>query len=202
MTDGVGSGQVRAVLGSQPELTVITGDGNGPVDFDALFGRHYGFVCRALRSMQVDAASIEDLAQDVFIVLHRRLAEYDPKREIRSWLWGIARRVASTHARSAQRARRRLHAVPARSSRSIDAPDEQLELRRRATVVDQFLAGLPEQQRTVFVLIELESMSAPEVAELLEIKLNTVYSRLRVARERFQRAVARHRARDQRRAHA
>ncbi|MCH9682563.1 MAG: sigma-70 family RNA polymerase sigma factor [Deltaproteobacteria bacterium] len=201
MTDRGGGGQVGAVLGPQPDFTVITGEAARRVDFDTLFEAHYGFVCRALRSMQVDAASVEDLAQDVFIVLHRRLADYDANREIRSWLWGIARRVASTHARSAQRAQRRLHAVRA-EPRTTTAPDEQLELQRRATVVDQFLEALPQAHREVFVLIEIESMSAPQAAEALGIKLNTVYSRLRVARQRFQRAVARHRAREQRQAHA
>ncbi|MCA9704712.1 MAG: sigma-70 family RNA polymerase sigma factor [Myxococcales bacterium] len=169
-------------------------------DFQALFLAHYGFVCRALRSMQVDAASIEDLAQDVFIVLHRRLDDYDPCRDVRSWLWGIARRVASTHARSAHRAERRLHALP--DPAPARPLDERVELQQRADVVTDFLGALPADQREVFVLMELESMSAPEVAQALGLKLNTVYSRLRAARERFKRAVARHQAREERVAHA
>lgn len=160
---------------------------------------HYGFVCRVLRTMQVESASIDDLAQDVFIVLHRRIADYDPARDVRSWLWGIARRVASTHARSSHRAERRLRALPDPVSRP--APDDRVELRQRADLVTEFLASLPDEQREVFVLMELESMSAPEVARGLEIKLNTVYSRLRSARERFKRVVARHRMREESAAH-
>lgn len=188
------------MLGTRVEPHAASSPPAGAPDFQALFVAHYGFVCRVLRSMQVDPASIEDLAQDVFIVLHRRLDDYDASRDVRSWLWGIARRTASAHARSAHRAQRRLQALP--DPEPVGAPDDRVELRQRADVVAEFLASLSEDQREVFVLIELESMSAPEVARTLELKLNTVYSRLRAARERFKRAVARHRAREERIAHA
>lgn len=200
MTDRDIGGQVDSVPGTQAAVHPVSDPPVAPLDFQGLFVAHYGFVCRALRSMSVDAASIEDLAQDVFIVLHRRLDDYDSSRDVRSWLWGIAKRVASTHARSATRAERRLRALPDPSPGP--APDERVELRQRADLVTEFLGSLPEGQREVFMLVELESMSAPEVAEALGLKLNTVYSRLRAARDRFKRAVVRHRARQQRQAHA
>ncbi len=193
-------GQVESVPGTPAGPRVVPDPPAPPLDFQGLFTAHYGFVCRALRSMRVDSASIEDLAQDVFIVLHRRLDDYDSARDVRSWLWGIARRVASTHARSAVRAERRLQALP--EPEPPRAPDDRVEMRQRADVVAQFLGALPSEQRDVFVLMELESMSAPEVAEGLGIKLNTVYSRLRAARERFKRVVAQHRAQHERRVHA
>jgi len=193
-------GQVESVPGAAAGPRVVPDPSTAPPDFQGLFVAHYGFVCRALRSMRVDAASIEDLAQDVFIVLHRRLDDYDPSRDVRSWLWGIARRVANTHARSMTRAQRRLQALP--SPEPQRSADDKVELRQRADVVTEFLGSLPPEQREVFVLMELESMSAPEVAEGLGIKLNTVYSRLRTARERFKRVVARHRALEGSRARA
>lgn len=200
VTDRDSDGQVESVLGTQAGLHAVSDPPATSPDFQGLFVAHYGFVCRALRSMAVDAASVEDLAQDVFIVLHRRLDDYDPQRDVRSWLWGIARRVASTHARSATRAERRLRALP--DPTPADAPDERVEMQQRADMVTEFLESLSEDQREVFMLMELESMSAPEVAQTLGLKLNTVYSRLRAARERFKRAVARHRARQERRVHA
>jgi RNA polymerase sigma-70 factor (ECF subfamily) len=191
MTDRDRRGQLQAVPSAARELVV-----RKPLeaDFDELFVAHYGFVCRALHSMGVDAASVEDRAQDVFVVLHRRLADYDERRDIRSWLWGIARRVASTHERTSTRAQRKLRAIP--DVPAPRGPDERVELREEAAFVRDVLAAMPDEQREVFVLMEIETMSAPEIAEALGLKLNTVYSRLRAARERFKDAVAKRRRRE------
>lgn len=185
MTDRERGGQLEAVPDAAAQLHVR--EGLAP-EFDDLFLAHYGFVCRALHGMGVDAASVEDLAQDVFVVLHRRLADYDQQRDVRSWLWGIARRVASMHVRTKSRAQRKLQAIPDASA--PNGPVERVELLEDAEFVRGVLAAMPEDQREVFVLIEIESMSAPQIAELLGVKLNTVYSRLRTARERFKAAVA------------
>jgi RNA polymerase sigma-70 factor (ECF subfamily) len=186
MTDRERGGQLHAVPDAAQELHV-----RNPLaaDFDALFVAHYGFVCRALHAMAVDAASVEDLAQEVFVVLHRRLSDYDRQRDVRSWLWGIARRVASMHERTKSRAQRKLRAIPEASTPS--GPAERVELREDAEFVRSVLAAMPEEQRDVFVLTEIESMSAPQIADALGLKLNTVYSRLRTARERFKDALAR-----------
>ena len=189
MTDRERGGQLEAVPGAARELDV-----RKPLDedFDELFVAHYGFVCRALLGMGVDAASVEDLAQDVFVVFHRRLADYDAGRDIRSWLWGIARRVASMHERTSFRAQRKLRAIP--DVPAPRGPDERVELREDAEFVREVLAAMPHEQREVFVLTEIESMSAPQIAELLGVKLNTVYSRLRTARERFKAEVTKREA--------
>jgi RNA polymerase sigma-70 factor (ECF subfamily) len=191
MTDRDRGGQLEAVPGAARELLV-----RKPLDadFDELFVAHYGFVCRALQSMGVDAASVEDLAQDVFVVLHRRVGDYDARRDVRSWLWGIARRVASMHERTSFRAQRKLRAIP--DPPTPRRPDERVELREDAEFVREVLAAMPDEQREVFVLTEIESMSAPQIAEALGLKLNTVYSRLRTARERFKEAVARRQRRE------
>ena len=150
---------------------------------------HYAFVCRTLAHFGVEAAAVEDVAQEVFLVLHRRLADLDPSRDARSWLWGIARRVAHTHRRGITRAQRRhLQAEPPSAP---PGPDIALESRERAEIVERFVQDLPEKLRDVFVLAEIEGMSAPEIGATLEIKLNTVYSRLRLARERFARLIER-----------
>jgi RNA polymerase sigma-70 factor (ECF subfamily) len=151
--------------------------------FEALFMSHYAFVCRTLAHFGVETAAVEDVAQEVFLVLHRRLADLDPSRDARSWLWGIARRVAHTHRRGTARARRRHEHAEAPPPRP--GPDHELETRERARIVEAFVVGLPEKLRDVFVLAEIEGMSAPEIGQTLGIKLNTAYSRLRLARERF-----------------
>ena len=157
---------------------------------------HHAYVCRSLSYMGVATANIDDLAQEVFLVLHRKLAEFDPTRDLRSWLFGIARRTAQTHHRGAARAKRKLAVVPA--AEPGPAPDEVLARGEEIAMVDRFISSLPDKLRDVFVLSEIEGRPAPEIAKTLDVKVNTVYSRLRLSRERFARVLSRHRAAEDR----
>ncbi|MBX7082216.1 MAG: sigma-70 family RNA polymerase sigma factor [Nannocystaceae bacterium] len=179
--------------GGTPRLAVVAG---GAIDFRALFLEHYDFVYRALAHFGMPQASLDDATQEVFAVVHRRLADYDGRTAMRGWLWGIARNVASSMQRGEQRARRRLELVA--DAEPVAGPDETLAQRQQIALARACLEALDEQQREVFVLAELEGFSAPEIAQTLDVKLNTVYSRLRIAREKFQRALARARTRAQR----
>ena len=161
-----------------------------PDEFETLFMAHHAFVCRSLSYFGVDDSSVLDLAQEVFVVVHRRRADFDDRRDLRSWLFGIARRVAHTERRSRTRAERKLAAVP--EAAPAPMPDEELARREEVALVERFIARLPDKLRDVFVLVEIEGCSAPTVAEVLGLKLNTVYSRLRLGREQFAKAIARH----------
>lgn len=174
---------------STPSLTVLPG---ARLDFRSVFTEHYAFVGRTLAHFGVPASALDDAAQEVFAIVHRRLADYDGNSSMRSWLWGIARRVAASMQRGRLRAQRRLEVV--KPPDDAPFPDAELERRDLIAVVEACLERLDEPLREVFVLTELEEFSAPEIAEALGIKLNTVYSRLRTARERFARGVARARA--------
>jgi RNA polymerase sigma-70 factor (ECF subfamily) len=156
--------------------------------------RVYGpLVQRALRQLGVDPAQIDDAAQDVFLVLHRRLAEYDTGRSLTNWLWGIARGVASTYRRGARR-RQRLHeALPQGPLPEPRSLDEHAARCQANAVLHDFLSSLDEDKCAVFVLAEIEGCTGPEIAERLAVNINTVYARLRSARQRFDAAVARHR---------
>jgi RNA polymerase sigma-70 factor (ECF subfamily) len=173
-----------------PMLAVLAG---ARLDFRAVFLEHHAFVFRTLAHFGVPRASLDDTTQEVFAVVHRRLGDYDGHTALRSWLWGIARHCAMSWQRGEQRSKRRLEVVQVPRDPSI--PDEELERRRELELAEACLARLDEAHRDVLVLTEIEGLSAPEIAEILGIKLNTVYSRLRVARERFQRALAKARAR-------
>lgn len=166
------------------------------LEFRAIFAEHYAFVWRTLAHFGVPRAALDDTTQEVFAVVHRRLDDYDGRTALRSWLWGIARRCAASWQRGEQRSRRRLEVV--QPPRESAVPDEELDRRRALELAESCLAQLDEPQRDVLVLTEIEGLSAPEIAEILGIKLNTVYSRLRVAREKFQRALARALARRER----
>jgi RNA polymerase sigma-70 factor, ECF subfamily len=146
-------------------------------------------VYRALRRQGIAGADAEDLAQEVFLVMWRRWADYDSGRPLRPWILGITFRVAHDHRR------RRRREVP---SGLIDpAPDdhtsvdEQVALARARALVRQALGTLSDNQRAVMILHELDGLAMPEIAGTLEVPVTTLYSRLASARRSFARAVRR-----------
>lgn len=152
--------------------------------FDEVYAAHFPFVWRVLRTLGVSDAALEDAAQDVFVVVHRRLPEFEGRAAITTWLFAIARRVASTHRRA--RTNEPLPEVePAGASDTFAA----FSRAQAAATVMSILDTLDEDKRIVFALVELEGLSVPEVARMLELNLNTAYSRLRLARHAFELAV-------------
>lgn len=168
-----------------------TGDGALPEGFDALYGEHFEFVWRTLRRLAVRPEDLDDAAQDVFIVFLRRRAEFRRESSYRTWLFGIASNVAHQYRRKASR---QAHTTPVTESQHTPHPSplEQASSSEALRVIDAFLTSLDDSKRDVFILAELEQMSAPEIAEALGVKLNTVYSRLRAARQAFQQLLSQH----------
>jgi len=146
----------------------------------------------ACARLGVRDSSVEDAVQDVFLVAHRKLAEFEGRSSHRVWLFAIALRVAREHRR--RDARLQLDDTSGAVAQT-SYPDQALEQRRRVHLLDVLLSGLSDAQREVFVMAEVEGLSAPEIAQALGVKLNTVYSRLRLGRQRFERALAALRAR-------
>jgi RNA polymerase sigma-70 factor (ECF subfamily) len=158
---------------------------------DDIYRDELAFVWRTVRYLGVPDAEAEDVVHEIFIVLGRRLTDYDGRHSLRAWLAGITRRVVLHQHRSRFRAERKHAALSATAASHDDQPDAELMRREAAAVLDEFLAGIDDDKRTVFVLAELEGMSAPEIAHVVEANVNTVYSRLRAAREAFEKHVAR-----------
>jgi RNA polymerase sigma-70 factor (ECF subfamily) len=161
------------------------------MDFDTLYERHVDFVWRNLRRMGVHESHLDDATQEVFLVVHRRLAEFEGRSSEKTWLYGIALRVASEFRRWNRR-KNQHDPLPDTVVAAGDDPHDHAERREAARLLDRMLDAIPEERRNVFVLMELEGFSAPEVAAALSIPVNTVYSRLRLARADFERAVERH----------
>ena len=168
------------------------------LDLQAVFREHHDFVWRNLRALGVEGAATDDLTQEVFMIVHRRRGDYRDDSPLAAWLFGIARRVAARHrARRAQALGRTAPEDP-NTKDGAPSPETVVERRLAAQRVARFLDELDDDQRVVFVLTEVEGLSAPQIAEMVGAELNTVYSRLRLARKRFTRFIERHRAREER----
>jgi RNA polymerase sigma-70 factor (ECF subfamily) len=157
------------------------------LELDRAYQLHRAMVRRALAQLGVEPSALEDATQDVFVVLVRRIADFDRSRSWTNWLWGIAKGVASGYRRSRTRRRRLEHALPEPDAAA--GPEEALVRRRAAQTLEAFLATLDADRCAVFVLAEIEGCTGPEIAARLGVNLNTAYARLRAARERFDRAV-------------
>jgi RNA polymerase sigma factor (sigma-70 family) len=153
------------------------------------FEEELDFVYRALLRHGVRRPDVEDLAQDVFIVMWRRWADYDQERPLRAWLAGIAMKVAYEHhrKRSKQETPHEFVELPDGRPR----PDDQLASVRARHLVLRALAELPAKHRALIVLHELDEIGVPEIATMLDLPKFTVYSRLRRARRRFAQIVRR-----------
>lgn len=142
-----------------------------------LFSEHGDFVFRTLQYLGVAAAALDDALQDVFITAHRRWDTFEGRSSPRTWLYGIARRVAFRYRRKHRNRHARfvLTEVP---SEGVDQPFERAHARRSVTAL---LEELDDAKRAAFVLVEVEGFTAAEAAALLDVPLGTVYSRVRAA---------------------
>ncbi|MEM7160570.1 MAG: sigma-70 family RNA polymerase sigma factor [Myxococcota bacterium] len=171
----------------EPRHLHAVGDG-GPLTLSWVYREHVDFVVRTTRHLGVPEPQVEDVVHDVFLVVHRRLDDYDERAPLRSWLYGITRRVVLHHKRRTSRARAREARAPAPSP--APSLDEGIARDEAAVLVEACLASLDIDQRMVFVLADIEGLTAPQIAEATGVKLNTVYSRLRLGRRKFERALA------------
>lgn len=167
-----------------------------PLSFKDVYDEHFRFVWRSLRRLGVAESDVADASQDVFLVVHRRLGEFEGRSKVTTWLYSICYRVAHDRRRLAH-VRRRVD-----DEHLEERPDEgadvsgAAERRQGLALLEAILDDMSIEQRAVFTLFELEAMGCEPIAELLQIPLGTVYSRLRLAREQFKKSLARHQARE------
>lgn len=154
-------------------------------DFDELYDKHVVFVWRTLRGLGLSEADAEDATQEVFLTVYKKLGSFEGRSSLRTWLCGIAIGIARNHTRKTGRRAR------ADDRLSLETQPPASERAEALDLVWRCLRQLDEPLRLVFVLAELEKLTAPEIAEALTVNVNTVYSRIRLARERFEAAVLR-----------
>ena len=147
-----------------------------------IFDEHARYIIRTLRHLGVREADVEDVAQEVFVTVHRKLPEFEGRSKLRTWLYAICLRIASDHRRRAYVVRERATESPPidDGQRSGHEPDTFVE--SRSAVLD-LLSVLDEDKRQVLVLYEIEGLTMREVADVIGCPLQTAYSRLHAARE-------------------
>lgn len=156
------------------------------VDGRALYRAELGYVWSTLRRLGTPAADLEDLTHEVFVVALERLAHYDPTRPVRPWLFGIAFRVWVGR-------RRKVNREELAETPDVEAPgaspEAQLARAQQQRMLDEALATLEPNRKAVFIMHDVDGHSAPDIARELEVPLNTIYSRLRLAREELVKVV-------------
>jgi RNA polymerase sigma-70 factor (ECF subfamily) len=192
----------RPLTAAAPGQPPIGGDGPATsLSFSEVYEEHFGFVWRSAQALGAGAAAVDDVVQEVFVTVHKRLPEFEGRSTIRTWLSRIVLNVVRHYRRSL--VRRSPHEL---SKDGVDDPDtlptrapdphDTAELAEGARLLQRLLESLDEDKREVLVLAELEELTVPEIADALELNLNTAYSRLRLARAQFERVLARQRAQD------
>jgi RNA polymerase sigma-70 factor (ECF subfamily) len=162
-------------------------DGAPPADLPRLYDMHFDDVRRWLRALAGFDADVDDLAQEVFIVAHRRFSQFDG-RNAAGWLYQIARRVASQWRRRTWwrgllvgEGDRKLETLPQAGA----GPAELVERREGRQLLHRLLGSLTAKRRAVLVLSAIEGYSVDEIANLEGIKPATVFTRLHHARRDF-----------------
>lgn len=159
------------------------------LNMQRLVSEYLDFVWRSLRRLGVAEADCDDGCQRVWVILARKMGTIDATKT-RSFVFSVVVRVASEMRRVSGRRQDRHVALDELELEPTGVDTEGLlEQKRHRELLDQVLAGLSWELRTVFVMFELEGLSSPEIADALGLRRGTVASRLRLARAEFQRGV-------------
>jgi RNA polymerase sigma-70 factor (ECF subfamily) len=175
-----------------------------PPTFDDVYTEYFPFVWRSAEGLGVPASALDDVVQEVFLVVYRKLPSFEARSSLRTWVYGVVLHTARRHRRTSQR--KRLDQVEdlAVAGETLEAtgpgPHESIEQAEALRQLDALLEQLDDEKREVFVLAELEQLTAPEIAEILGANVNTIYARIRAAKRAFEQALARLHAAPPRRA--
>jgi RNA polymerase sigma-70 factor (ECF subfamily) len=170
----------------------------GPLrpSFEEVYRETFPFVWRTVRRLGVGDSTRDDVTQEVFVTVYRRLGEFEGRCSMKTWVFNILMGIVRNYRRS----RRRKGKAQALSSTVIDPailadanadPSELASREEAGRILHELLDGLSEEKAVVFVLADLEGMTVPEIAELVSANVNTIYSRLRAARREFDQALTR-----------
>lgn len=164
---------------------------NLSTEFRVLFDRDYPYVWHSVRRLGVREADCDDVANEIFVRVHKQFDQYDPTRASRPWLFAFCARVASDYRRLARHKRESTFESDATIVATTSDPEQDALRREAGSVVLAALDVLDDDRRQVFVLHEMDELPIPEVARVLQIPVGTAYTRLRAARQEFTAAARR-----------
>lgn len=159
-----------------------------------IYEEHATLVFRNLRRMGVAESNVEDAVQDVFIVVHRRLSDFQGRSALKTWILGITLRVAKDYRRSEARLARRLDNLANllwSDGAITSSPSDAVEKKEAGQLLNHLLSTLSEESREILILVELEELSVREACDALNIRLRTGQRRLRASIDAMSAAVGR-----------
>ncbi len=156
-----------------------------PLEFERVYAQSFEFVWRSVRGLGIPQAAVDDVAQDVFVIVHRKLDSLSSAAALRSWLFGIVRRVCRDHQRSTARRGQHLELDAERECAYGHDPQERIASRQALGRVKAYAESLDDERRALFFLALVEGLSITETAEALGMNANTTYSRVRVLRRQL-----------------
>jgi len=163
--------------------------------FREIYERWFGDVVRWLYALGVPGSDTEDLAQEIFLVVQRKLHRFDGGN-LAGWLYRIAQLTVRDHRRRAwfkNLTVRRRDVDVTRADLTTPGPAAHYEQAENRRLVQTLVAGMSEKLRTAFVLFEIEGYSGEEIARIQDIPLGTVWTRLHLARKEFWKLLAKQR---------
>lgn len=183
--------------GSEPPVPNHAPTSSEIPPFKEVYREYFDFVWSSARRLGIQPSGMDDLIQEVFLVVHAKLYTVEKRESLRSWIYSVVRRTASNH-RRAKRTHADASSGPPGDGEALSREPTPLENTERSAGFQLLMSLLDQMEppkREIFALVDVEDFSVPEAAEVLGIPLNTAYSRLRVARQNFEAALARHEAR-------
>lgn len=157
-----------------------------PLNFEAVYAEHFDFVWRAARGLGMGPGNVDDVVQEVFLIVHRKLGTLETPGALRSWLFGITRRVCKDQRRSAARRGPHVELDPQREVDRGRDPQDHLVGRQEMLIVERYVDTLDEENRALFFLTLLEGLPIADAAKALNLNANTTYSRVRTLRQELQ----------------
>jgi RNA polymerase sigma-70 factor, ECF subfamily len=180
---GSGDSSVVELAAENPLMLGALAKGQSrELDAEQVYELHADFVWRSLQHLGVRDADLEDLGQEVFVTVHRRLSSFDGRSKLTTWLFGICLHLVQRHRRRAYFRLELLHAEPPERV-DFETPEARYAGEQSRQRLERLLDKLSPERRATFVLFEVEGMSCEEIAELSAVPVGTVYSRLHLARK-------------------
>jgi RNA polymerase sigma-70 factor (ECF subfamily) len=179
-------------LSTRPTAADAGAEPAAALDFEAVFRQMAPYVLRVLPRMGVRSADLDDVAQEVFLAVHRGLGAFEGRSQLRTWVYGICIRACSNYRRRAHHKHERITDAPVQASHAAHGPERQMQAQRALSALDRALEALPMPQRSAFVLFEIEGLDMVEIARAMDCSKFTAYSRLYAARKHVTSALQAH----------